>query len=318
VLELKNVPTELILYATTQWNYCGKYVIKGTGKNTNPFLQGIAVWLILKAETPSGKIQNYWSQLDELALKCKLKPATIAKRISWLKREGLLQVENRKHLVLSSYNVLRKYNINIRKREETIYYNPAEKADLASVLVTIMLAKNKETRMATYWKKLTKNPDAFAVLKEHLIIHGADRSRMDDAQYFRQRHLDLLIKSYKDAKTGQSSYQLLHEMIDANPDLNCKAATYGRQMGYSVFEKENPVNGKDESESMGFSHLKQRLVKKGLIHVTKEHIESDYRGRKDEKTYHHRYVRESKKTIWYRPDQVLINYSLFYAETKAA
>jgi hypothetical protein len=314
-LELKNIPTELILYAYKQWTYCGRYVTKGKGKNTNQFLQGVAAWLILKHETPSGKIQNYWSQLEYLAAKCKLSAGAMAKRIAWLRKEGLLQVVNRKHLVMSPYTLLKsKYNLNIREREETFYYDYSKKGDLASILITIAIGHAKKRRGNMYRKKLENNLLALAELRSLLVKFGADINRIDDPEYFREQHLRLLTRSYKNDIMDQSTYRFLHEVIDANPDLNAKEATYGREMGYSVLEKTNQYTGKDESESLGFGHLKRRLIEKGLIGITKEHINSEYRARKDEEKFHHRYDKDNTKTtVWFRPCQIWINYAAFYA-----
>src|SRR4051794_35331078 len=66
MMEIKNVPVNLVLFALQQWKPCHQYAIKtGRGSNTNSFIKGISVWLILKSETTSGNIHNYRSQLPE-------------------------------------------------------------------------------------------------------------------------------------------------------------------------------------------------------------------------------------------------------------
>ena len=186
------------------------------------------------------------------------------------------------------------------------------------MLIVIAMDQLQQRWRQPYWQAVHHNPAKLAEGRNHLIAFGAVQEKLDDPEYFRESHLQLLIKSYQEAEPGQWTFDFLHHHIKANPDINCKAATHGRRLGYTVFEKTNPYNSKDESESMGFSHLKKRLTKKGLITVQKAHVVSEQRNRKDESTYHHRYVEKTKKTIWYRPDQITINHAVFYAATNAA
>src|SRR4051794_26787798 len=73
IIEIKNVPAELIKYAILQWIPCWKYAKKtGVGNSTNTFIKAISVWLILKSETSSGCMHNYRTQLAALAVKCKM------------------------------------------------------------------------------------------------------------------------------------------------------------------------------------------------------------------------------------------------------
>jgi hypothetical protein len=318
VLEIHNVPTALILYAIEQWTLCNKYAHKtGVGNNTNPFLRAVAVWILLKHETTSGKIKHYRKQLPQMATKCKMSVRSLDSYLAWLKKEELAHVEGTS-LVLHSYQSVKKYGINIQQRQQTILYDTNSKASFAHILAAIGVEKLKDKPRTTYWKKVTKNPDALAELRTHLIAYGADATRLDtDPEYFRLSHLQLLEASYKNEGPGRSSFYLLHKFIDANPDINYKAATYAFKMGYSVQEREDKVTGKDEAHSSGFSRLKHKLKALGLITVKKAHIESEYRARKDEKIFHHRYVRRTKKTIWFRPDQININNDAIYRKNAA-
>ncbi|HEX8356657.1 MAG TPA: hypothetical protein VF610_04565, partial [Segetibacter sp.] len=151
VLELRNVPTELILFAVSQWTHCGKYAkTTNRAKATNNFLKGIAVWLILKNETSSGKIKYYRSQLTELAGTCKMSVRTLDKYIAWLRLEGLVQVEG-KHLVMQDYSTLKKYGINIKKREQTILYDIENKTSLPEILVALAIGYMQQRWMKVYW-----------------------------------------------------------------------------------------------------------------------------------------------------------------------
>jgi hypothetical protein len=318
VLEIKHVPTELILFAIQQWTPCHKYAKKtGVGNSTNQFVKGIAVWLILKNETSSGKIKVYRQQLLQLAAKCKMSVRTLDKYLSWLKSEDLLHVEG-KDLQLHDYKILRRYRINTKQREQTIYYDPTKEASLAEILISLAIQKLKDNWMQVYWKKLNQNPDEYKRLYDLLVYVGADPSKMDDPEIFREYHLEAMLQAYKEEKPGQPIYDYLHKHLKVNPDLNCKEATYARKMGYTVYEKENARTKKDESRSAGFGHLKKRLAKKGLITVEKDHIESDCRSRKDEKTFHHRWAKEKEVTIWFRCDQITIQTDQIFGQKPAA
>lgn len=302
VLEIKNIPTSLILYAIQQWTTCGKYVKGGASKNTNEFLKGISVWLILKNETTSGQIKNYRSQLPGMAAKCKMSVRTLDKYLAWLRKERLVTVENGT-LCMAVYKTLRRYGFKIEEREKTVYYDTTNKTTLAEMLLAIGLRHMKQRWMQMYWKKVNRNPDAFNELRNHLVVYGADQSQLDNPEYFRQCHMELLKLTYEKEEPGQTSFYLLHKFIDANPDLNCRQETYAFKLGYS--------------STMGFCYLKFRLQKKGLIQVRKEHVESEYRARKDEKTFHCSYVRRTKRTVWFRPDQITISKAIFQPKKPA-
>lgn len=302
VLEIQRVPTELILFAITNWQLCQVYAKKtGKGKCTNNFIKAIAVWLILKNETTSGSIQHYRSQLPQLAQKCKMCVRTLESYLSLLRSEGLVSVVG-KHLLLKDYRTLRKYEISTKQREETIYYDTSNKTTLAEQLIAIGLERMKDSWMQVYWQKVTKNQAAFSELKSHLIAWlDADQRRLeDDPEYFRDCHLELLKKTYKEEAPGQESFDFLHHFITANPDLNARQDTYALKFGLQA--------------AMSFVHIKRKLQSKGLIHVRKDHVESEYRAHKDEQVFHHRYVRKTKQTIWFRPDQITIKHEAIFGK----
>jgi hypothetical protein len=318
VLELKNVPTELILYTYWQWEYCGEYKAAGNGKNVNRFLRHIAIWIILKNMTTSGVIKKYRDQLPDLARACKMSETTMQRYVYWLQDEGLVTIHNR-NLVLKDYKFLqKKYGINIKEREQTIFYDVNDNKKLSEILISVALLHKQSDRMQVYWNKVTQNQDMYKLLYDLLVQFGADSSRLQNPEYFRECHLELQCQTYQEEKPGQPAFNFIHNMLKANPDLNCKASTYGRQMGYAVFETANPVTKKDESRCMCFGHLKKRLMKKGLIDITVDHIESEVISRKDERVYHHRYNRKSGKTVWFRPDQIAINKAVFFTPKTAA
>lgn len=301
IVEIKNVPTELILCAVQQWLPCQKYAKdKRLSKNTNPFLKAFSVWLILKSETTSGVLLSYRQQLPHIAFKCKMSVRTLEKNIKYLKNEGLLQVDKMANrLVLESYDATRKYEINIDQREQTIYYDTNNDTALSEILVSIALMRFKERWMKMYWKKLNQNPDKYKMLYDLLVEFKADASRLHEPGYFRECHLELMLQSFNEEKPGHSdAFQILHEDIEANPDLNARADTLAFKLGYSA--------------ATSFCHLKFKLIKKGLISVTKDHIEGMQRARKDESIYHHRWLRDVKHTIWFRVDQITINAQNFY------
>lgn len=317
---IKRVPTALILFAVTKWTPCFKYAKKtGVGNNTNQFIRNISAWLILKNETSSAVIQNYRTQLQRLAAKCKISERTLRSRIAWMKSEGLVHEEG-KDLVIHKYEVLKKkYSINIKQREQTILYNETDNTSLAETIIAIAIKKMQERWMEVYWKKLTQNPDEYKTLYDFFIHLGADAAMLHDREYFRQCHLEAIIQAYEEEKPGQPAYDLLHKILkNANPDLNCTAATYANKFGYS--EGKEDENGEVIPAAMSFCQLKFRLAKKGLLEFEKGHVNSMCCSRKDEKIYHHRFVRKTKEifwTVWFRPDQITIKTEAIFEQPNA-
>jgi hypothetical protein len=292
IVEIKNVPTQLILFAIMQWQQCGKHLKKKqVGYNTNNFLKQISVWLILKNETTSGCIKSYRSQLPQLAEKCKMSVRTLEARINALRTEGLAFV-NEKTLYLRDYKVLRRYGIKIDEREQTISYDTTDTVTLAEKLITIGIARLKERWMKMYWMKVNNNPDEYKALYDLFIKNGADASKLNSPEYFRQTHLEALCQSFNEETPGQPYYQFLHYQINANPDLNARADTYAFKFGYAA--------------AMSFCHLKYRLVKKGLLLCEKDNIDGTRRARKDDKVFRVKWAKQSKTTIWFRPDQLTV------------
>lgn len=298
VLELHNVPTELILYAIQQWEYCGLYAkATGTGKATNQFIKGISVWIILKNLTTSGCFHNYRDQLPELAATCKMSVRTLQRYLSWLKKMDLISIQLG-GLYMRNYTTLRRLNIDINDRESTILYDTNSETSLAEMLVAIGIQRMKNRWMNVYWKKLNRNQDEYMIVYDLLVKHGADPSRLQDKEYFRQCHLELMCQAYEEEKPGLkdedefSIFKFLHNDLKANPDINAKAETYATRFGYQA--------------AMSFCHLKFKLIKRGLVNIKKDHVEGFNRARKDEKIFHHRWLREFKHTIWFRCDQITI------------
>jgi hypothetical protein len=302
----------VIDFITRQWKENGKHVKTGKAKHTNPYATGLSIWYILKAETSSGIIQNYRSQLTELAAKCLHCTSSLQKWIAWLRNEGLLHIEG-KHLRLHSFAALKKYGINYKQKvEKAVYYDSSENISLSDKLLAIGIVRMQERGKRIYEKKITGNPAIQREIGNHLIAYGADAKKVStDLDYYRKEHLALCIRSYKEEETGQSSFDLLHKDTNVNPDIQLCTATYGRYMGYSVLEKKD-VDGKGQPKCMGFSHLKRKLATMGVIKVRHRHVESEYQARKDEKVFHHRWVKKKRRTIWFLPDEIIINHDVIF------
>ncbi|MEP7317190.1 MAG: hypothetical protein ABI921_00560 [Panacibacter sp.] len=304
MLEIKGVPTALILYAVQQWLPCGDYVSGGAmPKNTNIFIKAISVWLILKSETSSGKIKDYRTQLQQLAVKCKCSTRTLEKYINWLRKERLATVTDQ-HLLLENYKPLRKLGINIYQREQTIYYDTTNNVQLSEILISIAMIHYKERWMKMYWKKMQQNPDKYNELYNLLVNCNADKSQLANPAYFRQCHLELMLQSFEEESGHSYDFQFLHNYINANPDLNARASTYALKFNYG--------------HAMSFVHLKLRLKKKGLIEVWKGHVEGQERAHKDDKLFHTGWNKHNKQTVWYRCDQVEILAANFFTKKPAA
>jgi hypothetical protein len=101
LVEFTNVPAEFLALAA---------------KSSQAFQIRCFVWLILKNETPSGKIKDYKKQFHELAGNHGVPVNTFNKYIPKLQEDGFLLIEG-KDLLLKGYSTLKKYGINIKHRE---------------------------------------------------------------------------------------------------------------------------------------------------------------------------------------------------------
>lgn len=305
MLEIKNIPTGLILYAVQQWLPCQRYATGGgMPKNTNHFIKAISVWLILKSETTSGNVHGYRKQLPVLATKCKMSVRTLEKYINWMRKEKLATVTE-KNLQLESYKALRRFDIDIKEREQTIYYDTTNETDLAEILIALALMKFKERWLRMYWKKMKQNPDKYKHLYDLLIKNGADPSRLQEPEYFRECHLELLKLSFEQETPGHSStFHFLHNECNANPDINATASTYAFKMGYN--------------HAMSFCHLKYRLERKGLVSFYERVIEGMQRAHKDDGLFHVRWLKEARHTIWFMCDRIEVLATNFLTKKAAA
>lgn len=322
------VPKELIAYAFKQRKECGAFVTKGSAKTHNDFLKNICTWLVLKNITTSGIIQNYRLQLSDIAAYGKIKRATLEKRISTLEAEGLLRREH-KHLKIVSWQKLAaKYSISITEKIHVLY-DTSEKAHLQDTLATIYIQDNKEPGRVQYHNKINGHPQQklelanlfFALRSEHTkkaYTEAEYYSKLySDEEYFRTLHRKLRVRSFEDKEVGLSSFDIVHTKCSANPDIELTTATHAKHFNYKVLERK-AANGKDQSYSMGFHHLKRRLVAVELLTVKKRMVESEWRAHKDEKQCHCTWIEKKKTTMWRLPDELIINQEAIYGAKTVA
>lgn len=319
---------ELIAYSFHQRKECGAFVTKGTAKTHNDFIKNICTWALLKSITTSGIIQNYRLQLSDIAAYCKVKRATLEMRITWLEVEGLVRREH-KHLKLASWKTLgEKYGINTTEKIHVLY-DPSEKAHLQDTLATIYIQDNKEPGRLQYHNKINGHPQIKSDLANHLYEHRSEYARKvytqaeyynklhSDGEYFRKQHLRLQMKSFGEKEVGLSSFDIAHKVSPANPDIELTTATHARHFNYKV-QQRKATNGKVQSVSMGFHHLKRRLVAVGMLTVKKRGIESEWRARKDDKKCHCTWVAKEKATIWRLCDELTIKQEAIYGAKTVA
>ncbi len=317
-----NIPKALPFEALRRREYCGTHISTGNGKTINPFLSATCAWYCLKLETSTGKIQGFRSQIGALQEKYKIK--NLAGKIDWLHREKFLAI-NKDSISLIGERALYKWGIDPKEKLPAIKYDTSQNFNLVDIISTIGIEQIMDKSRQAYWRKLNSNPDAIKILTAIFIQYGADRNLLkEDSEYFRKCHEVALLESFRTMSPGQSDYFILHEeLADFNPDINLNQATYGKLIGYSVFERVNDKTKKDESQCIGFGHLKRRLARKRLLSLQNISAESvrligtGYQAklaRKDESIFHHRFKKGEKvrKTIWYKPTQIEINHSLIY------
>lgn len=292
VLELKNVPAELLLYANKQRKVCGDFITTGKAHTHNPFAKAISVWIILKNLTTSGVYNDLRLQKVSLAANCKMSVSVFERQLRYLKQHDLLSMKDGR-LMVHNYSVLRRFGININQRIETIQYDTSNKIKLQDIFTTLAIQHEQNRCKQAYWSKVTSNQDVFNALSDVFKKGGAHGSLLADKEYFRQVHQEARMQTFENEKSGHEDFDLLHKLVKANPDINLKCETYAKYFGFIA--------------PMAITHIKRKLQKLGLISVDKPLVKGEKRAHIDDEIFYVRYLPEERKTLWLPPDQLTVH-----------
>lgn len=176
-----SIPTELAKFAVWQRNVVTRY-------ETNQLIKAIDTWLILKHLTTSGQVKE-WNRQKEYLLKCcKCTDATLRTRLRMLHELKLItwykiERKNDSIKVCSWSDLETVFSIDTEKRL-SIQYNINDAQTIQQWLIAAEIEDNKDRQDFAITCKVSANPEVKSSFDAAIIEAGADRSKLDDMQYF--------------------------------------------------------------------------------------------------------------------------------------
>lgn len=223
ILHLK-FPVNLTAYALEQRRivYDGTYNKKTARQyTTNRHIKNLMSFVILKALTPQGKINNYRTQLGYLATYCQCSKKTMLQRIAYMQDQQLITIEGADIRLNGWKQVCSTLQLN-GKQFTTIIYDYANDKNIFLRFFAAEIETNKEQQAHMIKVKLQRNPALKLKVQASMLQHGADRNRLDEFAYL----LNGMRLLYKQSFIAEPQ---LHEMLcQVRPDCNrgVKAIAY--------------------------------------------------------------------------------------------
>jgi hypothetical protein len=171
-----SIPFELSKYTVWQRSLVNKY-------ETNQVIKALDTWLVLKHETTSGFIQSWNQQKKWLLQLCKCSETIFRLRLKLLQSMGLIKFDKSSITICSWEKIGKSLNINTDDRF-TIKYNINDKQRVQEWIIATEIVDNKESQDFTIITKLEKNAEQKMLLIAAMIAAGADRTQLDDMEYF--------------------------------------------------------------------------------------------------------------------------------------
>lgn len=201
-----SIPVELARLAVTQRTVRTKYQV-------NDFIRYMDTWLVLKAITRSGYIQDWNKQKAEILQLCKCSETIFRLRLRWLAKKNFLCLEG-KSIRISAYDTVAKIlNIDLNKKF-VIHYDSTSKQRVQEWLIATEINDNQQRQDYMILKRVNKNPHYNMQLTAAMIKDGADINQLGNADYFLNRMKSLYLADFVEASD-------IHELlIDVRPDNN--------------------------------------------------------------------------------------------------
>jgi len=170
-------------------------------------------WLVLKAITRSGYIQDWNKQKAEILQLCKCSETIFRLRLRWLSKKNFLCLEG-KSIRISAYNTVAKIlNIDLNKKF-IIQYDSTSKQRVQEWLIATEITDNQQRQDYMILKRVNKNPHFNMQLTAAMIKDGADCNQLADADYFLHHMRSLYLADFVVASD-------IHDLlIDVRPDNN--------------------------------------------------------------------------------------------------
>lgn len=271
-----SIPIDLARYAVWQRRLVTKY-------ETNQVIKAIDTWLVLKSISRSSWIQNWNDQKSDLFRICKVSESIFRHRLRILASMQLIKYD-RSGIRLCSWSQLSKVlSIDIGNKF-TIQYDTNDKQRVQEWLIATEIRDNQSRQAYMIIQKLNKNPELNMIMTAAVMKAGADRSRINDADYF----LSWMTILYHNDFIRASDIHA--ELIEVRPDTN------------------RSVNGMRDAwkckAAQTVSYWKRILQDAGIIDVARLQIRSDERVRN--KYCRVKWLKKEKETLLCLCDQISI------------
>ena len=272
-----SIPVELARLATTQRTLANKYQV-------NNFIRCIDTWLVLKAITRSGIIQDWNKQKKELLQLCKVSETIFRSRLSWLHKKNFLCYD-KKNIRIASFDSLAKIlEIDLSKKY-SFPYKIDNKQRVQEWIIATEIQDNQQRQDYMILKRVNKNPEFKMQLTIAMINDGADRARLNkEPEYFLSRMKSLYIADFIQASD-------IHELlIDVRPDNN--RGVKGMQRSWNT------------KSAQTVSYWKKILQSVGIIDISKFQVQSCERVRNINCKVI--WLKKDKETLLVLPDQLTV------------
>lgn len=247
-----SIPFDLARYVTGARKLVRKY-------ETNQLIKALDTWLILKAETSSGYIQQWNRQKDYLLKICKVSESIFRHRLNILADLKILQY-NRHGITVASWEKFgASLNIETDNRL-TVNYCIHDKSKVQQWIIATEIEDNKQRQEYALLLKLNKNLECKTEIRETLIKSGADRTRLNsDTAYF----IAMMKAFYLSDFVSKS--EIHNVLIHFRPDNN--RSVYGMAKAWNCKHPQT------------VSYWKKKLKQSNIIDIQKLSIESLSRTR---------------------------------------
>lgn len=248
------IPVALARYVTYQRKLVTKY-------HTNQLIKALDTWLVLKAESRPGYIQQWNQQKQTLLQLCKCSESIFRHRLRIL--QGLRLVTfDRHHIRLCSWDQMSKILDIDCKDKLTIHYKIDNNEKVHQWIIATEIEDNQNRQSYMILKEVNKNPEIKMELFAAMIKDGADRKRLDDPAYF----LALLKALYLSDFVRASD---IHDiLVSIRPDNN-----RGVRGIAAAWNAKHPMTA---------TYWKRKLQNAGIIDISKLQVQSETRTRNKE------------------------------------
>ena len=240
---------------------------------TNHSLKFYGFYCVLKTFTQTGKIQDWFKQINEIKSLNQIKSTQIVKQyITGAGELGLIKVSGNDLILTSHKKVYESINTNPRKKPLyfTFNYNPNDEIKPETVL------KLSTVIVCQHYRKIKIN----CSINQNILL----KDFCNDQDTLKKIQLQSFVHGYKNLGMTKDEYRMIHSV---NADEHLTQHALRKLFNYK------------SNQSIG--DLKQTLMK--VAEVSERKLNSNCLMRKND-NYYTGYDKEKKQSWWQLPDSI--------------